>query len=1788
MNINKKKIITKSIITVIISMLVILMAFQNVSDAQTITMSELREMSYSINSKRLYHFAETTGNYNNLYCLNGGAQRNAYEVLTHGGSLYNINDQTVNQIFGSRQNFNSSMWLIDNMYVSNDAEPETKAMMLENIANLIKSKKQVVEQTYGVALDSAWIDGMMADYANRENLIYTVQQGTFWYFTNNLTPNIGIITPDSITGTVIIPGDGKDNSTPYTSTKYYCYIYTAMVSLAKDNSNYISPNANSMQSYLDGLNLDSTNAIIDRTTKKVGPFVLNNNNPSVSDFTRYSVSVNDITIGNDNYDIVKQDNNIYIQFKNGYNFDPTKEYNISLNIDTKRITSDAQYFYTEGNLTTKQPLFNLKKRIVGKRLEGRARTEAVAEFDLHLIKNITDVYVPVNNNGTTSYVLNKTDVQGAPTSQTILTNRVFNRVGLLKNGTTTDAYLTNKAFITVPTGSIIRYKITIHNEGDLDGYASEIKDSLANGLEFVGLEQLNSYGINETTDYRWTKTEEQSEKVSASYKTDYLSSTRGMGNLIKAYDKTTNTIDSRSVYIYCKVTSKDKNTVLKNVAEITADTAYDAKNNYTDINDRDSNPNSITINQLTSNIDSWKGSAEYGPEQMSESYKYNVPGLQDDDDYENIKVQTLDLALTKQIVNVEYKLENDIDSTPVSNRLRAYNVSGLLDGTTATYIMNKPAYKVKTGATVRYKISVYNEGDINGYATEITDYLPQGLEFKQDSLVNIQNNWIATKNSDGTTIVKTNKLKDRELLAYTGGNTLDSDFVEIECVVVSDTVGKLLTNISEITKYGYYIGAEFVEAIADENGKPIVDRDSYENSLNIQLNKTQTTESILEYEKRIETQLTKTWMNKTEYDVEDDDDFEQLIIIDKEFDLALRKYISAVNGNSIVNGVDLNSYDAYVTRVPKINILSEAMRATKGTALYFHGKEAIEVYPQDEITYKLRIYNEGGIADYNGRATEIIDYLPQGVEFVKLAEGYLDYTATVDTELNAIKIMYTGNKILPTNSIKKIAQATENKKYDEISDQWYQEVALICKVTGYEESKILTNRAEITKQIAINSQGEMVQIADRDSVPDSLLIGTNNNTEKSILLNLASFYTDYKYGINDDHMGYYPGVEGKGTKDSQDQDDTDFENIKIKKLLGQYNLQIQKTDAKNPNMKLENVTFSLNTKINGKVGQTAFTATDSNGLTNTITTQIENTEIDSYTINEINLGINEYIKLKNPISFAITKEIVGGTFRANGIYFFNENIEEIKDIKYVFGTRITKTVELLDGRTVEVSAILNNDGFISITIPNLEEIKKFDLALRKFITGVTDNSKTTDITNRYPVFKINADGKYVYEHTKEPVVVDTKNIVTYTLRIFNEGNDYGYASEVLDDIPEGLEFVPYIQDDGSINDKYKWTMYKILTQQEILTLPEGTEIKELDGKTIGNSVEKKKCIITTNPAEADYIVTNYLSFENGKKMTNTDILDQNTKLPYNVNLLKPFNPNTMDEPDYRDVKVQFKVVEPSTSNRIIINLAQITDDKDKYNEEAEDIDSKPNVWNEGEDDQDLEKIKVRYFDLSLVKWVNEAIIIEDGIERIEPGNNLEDLKNQYDHRLIYKLHPDKISNYTDLEPVVKVDIPKNKLASIVVKFKYKIRVYNEGQIDGYVKEITDYTPKNMKFVQEDNPLWKDAGNGKVVTNQLENKLLKVGGEPETVEIIYTWINGENNLGLLVNTAEISKDYNEFETPDIDSTPNNFIENEDDIDDAPVLISIRTGDSINITYIIVAAAFTIIIAAGAISIKKFVL
>ena len=201
------------------------------------------------------------------------------------------------------------------------------------------------------------------------------------------------------------------------------------------------------------------------------------------------------------------------------------------------------------------------------------------------------------------------------------------------------------------------------------------------------------------------------------------------------------------------------------------------------------------------------------------------------------------------------------------------------------------------------------------------------------------------------------------------------------------------------------------------------------------------------------------------------------------------------------------------------------------------------------------------------------------------------------------------------------------------------------------------------------------------------------------------------------------------------------------------------------------------------------------------------------------------------------------------------------------------------------------------------------------------------------------------------------------------------------------------------------------------------------------------------------------------------------------------------------------------------------------------------------------------FDLALRKWVTQAIVIEDGKTVVtETGHKAED----------------------NPEAVVKVDLKKKKLNDVVVKFKYSIRITNEQEVDGEAQEISDYIPKGLKFVKEDNPDWEEV-DGKVVTDKLKGVTLK-HNESAEVEIILTWINSEDNMGIMTNIAEISKDYNEYGYHDIDSTPNNKKDGEDDIDDAKVMITIKTGSEV-ITYIGITVGIIAIISLGICLIKK---
>lgn len=480
----------------------------------------------------------------------------------------------------------------------------------------------------------------------------------------------------------------------------------------------------------------------------------------------------------------------------------------------------------------------------------------------------------------------------------------------------------------------------------------------------------------------------------------------------------------------------------------------------------------------------------------------------------------------------------------------------------------------------------------------------------------------------------------------------------------------------------------------------------------------------------------------------------------------------------------------------------------------------------------------------------------------------------------------------------------------------------------------------------------------------------------------------------------------------------------------------------------------------------------------------------------------------------------GADIFGNPVYAYNW--EAVQTTYYIVETESPEGFSLIKE---VIPAVIKKDNYNIDDISSLIQVGNrsniHDLSLRKFITAVDDKEIKDRIPEDDPsnIDKV-VDGKVVttadYTKAEEPVLVAQNQIVTYTLRIYNEGPQDTYATLVKDNLPEGLEFVTYTEGDGSINDVYKWKLYD----------ENGNEVKD--------------------PSKASYAESAYLGMNNKK------------------NLIKAFHSDTDKKLDHRDLKIQFKVTEPNTSDRILINKAEIAEERNDEGEVVKDRDSVANVWNDGEDDQDIEKVRVLYFDLALRKWVTQAIIIENGETRVvETGHKAED----------------------DPESIVKVDLKKSKIDDITVKFKYSIRVTNQGEIAGEAEEVEDIIPEGLKFIPEDNPDWKIV-DGKYITEKLKHTTLQPGESAE-VEILLTWINSEDNLGLKVNTAEIHKDHNKYGAKDIDSTPGNHKPGEDDIDDAPVMLSVKTGGADVVSYIAIALAVVSIIGAGALGIKKFV-
>ena len=175
----------------------------------------------------------------------------------------------------------------------------------------------------------------------------------------------------------------------------------------------------------------------------------------------------------------------------------------------------------------------------------------------------------------------------------------------------------------------------------------------------------------------------------------------------------------------------------------------------------------------------------------------------------------------------------------------------------------------------------------------------------------------------------------------------------------------------------------------------------------------------------------------------------------KYFDLALRKYITQVNGENVAN-----------TRVPVIDTTS---LTTGTTASYKHRKDPVAVTTGDKVIYNLTIYNEGQKA---GRATKIEDQLPTGLVFNRVVSGNFELDSYSETD-NLLKLKRTSN----TDNLDAYNGTTLDSETIQIE-------CTVTAVPTYKE-QILTNVAWISEEYDAESNVTITneENADRDSVP---------------------------------------------------------------------------------------------------------------------------------------------------------------------------------------------------------------------------------------------------------------------------------------------------------------------------------------------------------------------------------------------------------------------------------------------------------------------------------------------------------------------------------------------------------------------------------------------------------------------------------------------------------------------------------------------------------------------------------
>ena len=558
------------------------------------------------------------------------------------------------------------------------------------------------------------------------------------------------------------------------------------------------------------------------------------------------------------------------------------------------------------------------------------------------------------------------------------------------------------------------------------------------------------------------------------------------------------------------------------------------------------------------------------------------------------------------------------------------------------------------------------------------------------------------------------------------------------------------------------------------------------------------------------------------------------------------------------------------------------------------------------------------------------------------------------------------------------------------------------------------------------------------------------------------------------------------------------------------------------------VIFKL--EIQDYVGKIKVIATaEGNGVEKQYSNAIEyGTETVKLAISELT-STPKYVKELNTITYKFTIKNTGNV-TANDIVITDQLPEELQfeEITYIKGSI--------------VNSIKNNgDNNIKVLVNELESGESIDIT-------VTTKAKLLSDKNDKEIQNFATVSAQGFDETKTNIVTNT---IEYDSNAHETPVDPDTPDEPNPDNPDPDNPDPDNPDPDNPNpdnpdnptpDEPKSNRYKITGTAWVDSNKDGKRDSSED-------ILPNVTVILLNKAD-NTIVKDAESKEEKRVTTGSDGKYEFTNLPqgeYIVVFLYDATKYTLTT--YRAKGVD----EYSNSDAISIN---ITVDGNRTIAGITDV---INITNENVRDIDIGVYTSEKFDLSLEKYVSRIALTTPTIgTRTDEHNN---------------------------SKTAKVEVLGSNVGKSSMVIEYKIVVKNEGEVAGYAKKVVDYLPTGVGFSTELNKDWYLSDNGNVYNASLANEIINPG-ETKELTLVLTKKITEDSLGVLTNNAEIYEAYNEQGLKDIDSTPGNKAENEDDMSKADIAISIVTGKII--TYTAIAFGVMVILGFGVYEIKTRVL